>query len=252
MSNMNKLVIIGTIALALLILLLVFLSYPIPNSGAEGEPVMVLRSYTIAPELGTELSTILNGVFRRGEGMPPVGRSNIGPGGQLIVAAPEDMQKGIEKMLDDIVKKPPELPPMIDITYWVVAGSPAEETTMPLRVGELKPALVSIASADGPTSFDLLEKSRFPSLSGERAHAETRLFGIEQTATSREGSVFANLHLRNRDLGGGSIRTSVNLKSDQLLVLGQSALPKRLHDQLSSDATLYIVVRAQVDAVTSN
>lgn len=251
MSDTNRPTVFATGVLILLMLFIISWGCGSGNSGTEGEKPLVLRSYEIAPELGTELSTILNGVLDRGEETPPVGRVELGPGGQLIVAAPEDIHQGIEKMLDDIKNAMPEPPPMITTTYWIMAGSPAEETIWPSRLEELGLALGSIASADGPTDFTLLEKAQLHSLSGEKGMAVTRLFRIEQRATSREGQIFASLRLTPRSIGGGDIDTRVNLRPDQLLVLGQSALPKQRGGQDDTDSSLYIIVRARVEATTS-
>ena len=162
--------------------------------------------------------------------------------------------EGIEQIIADMEKATPEPAPMIMMTYWIVAGSPAETTAWSSRLEELEPALGSIASAEGPTRFTLLEKVHLHSLSGERGTSSSRLFWIRQTATARDGQGFAHLHLNERKIGSGGIDTRINLRPDQLLVLGQSALPERpggREDTDSTDSTLYILVRPQIDDPTS-
>ena len=251
MNDTSRVVIVGIGVLVLLMLFFVLSSNRAEDSGTKGEPPLVLRSYSVAPELGTELTTIINGVLRRGDEMPPVGRVTLGPGGQLIVAAPEEIHEGIEKMLGDIKSATPEPPPMIKITYWIMAGSPVEKTRWPSRLKELEPALESIVSAEGPTAFTLVEKSQIYSLSGEQGKIETRLFWIRQTATARESQILASINLNDRGIGGGDIDTRVNLSPGQLLVLGQSALPESIGGREDTNSSLYIIVRALVEATTS-
>jgi len=211
----------------------------------EGEPVPVLRSYTIAPELGPELTTILNEILDRGEGVPPAGRVELGPSGRLLVAAPESVHEGIEEIIAEIDETPPEPAPSISITYWIVTGKPAEETSWSPRIDTMGSVFEGIASADGPTEFALLERVDLHSRSGERASTGTRHFWVEQRATSRAGGVLADLDLKGKR-GAASVRTRVDLEPGTTLVLGQSALPE-IFAEGPSETSIYFIVRAQVE-----
>jgi len=215
-----------------------------------GEPVPVLRSYSIAPELGPELTSILNEILDRGEGVPPAGRVELGPNGRLLVAAPEAVHHGIEKIVAEIDETPPEPAPSISITYWIVTGSPAEESSWSPRLDILDTVFEAISSADGPTRFALLEKVKLHSRSGERASAETRHYWVEQRATSRAGGVLADLNLDGKS-GIGRVKTRVNLDPGKTLVLGQSALSDTF-EQGPSDSSVYFIVRARVEPDTTS
>lgn len=208
-----------------------------------------LRSYKVDTDLAGEIATIINEALARGNDEAPAGRATVGPGGRLIVAAPNQVLDAVDEMISDIesdVQSKPTPPPVITITYWVVHGQPAEATAWPPRLGEVAPALDGIASAEGPTQFFLAEKVQLRSLTGERATARTGSYNVEQRATERDGNIFATIELYNHRTGQGGLKTRVKLASDQLLVLGQSGIGEPGTD----DASVYFIVRAGFDTAS--
>jgi hypothetical protein len=200
--------------------------------------------------LAQEFSTILNNVLDRGEKAAPAGRANIGPGGQLIVAAPVEVLDEIEEMITSIENSTPGAPPMITISYWIVVGTPDDKTAWPSRIQELAPALNSIAMTEGPTRFTLSEKIQIQTLSGEKGYTEGLKWRARQKATAREGHVFADLYL-SRTRGGGTLETRANLATDQLLVLGQAGFDSYKSSDSEPATSVYFVIKASIGSASN-
>lgn len=215
---------------------------------AGGEAPLALRSFVVSPDLAEELAGVINDSLARGEGQTPVGRASVAPGGRLIVAAPAPILDQVGRMITTVEDASPPPPPVVTLTYWVVEGEPAGETSWSDRLDGLGPVLETIAAADGPSRFRLAEKLRLRSLSGERANAEGRAYSIGQRVAARDGGVVAEVDLRpQHGVRGGSIHTRVQIAPEQTLVLGEAGIAKGGVVTDASSTTLYLVVRAEVE-----
>lgn len=242
---------VATGAATLLIFLVVCWGCGNGDDHSNGEPPPLLRAYEVTPELAPELTTILNELLWRSEGIPPAGRVRLSPSGQLLVAAPESVHDGIEEIIAKMETAPQDPAPMIAITYWIVAGHPTGETTWSPRLREVEQALETVTSAEGSMTFDLIEKVELHSLSGESGSTESRLYRIDQKATARGDRVFSNLQIKGK-YQGGNITSRVNLRPDQFLVLGQSALSESPFDKEPVDSTQYFIIRCSVEGTSSD
>lgn len=234
----------GSVAILVCGVLIVAFSCQRSDDGPS-ETGLVLRSYQVPDETAPEMERIINNVLHV-EGVS-YGRAVEGPGGQVIVAAPESVHSGVEELIKGIRGSRPAPPPTITCTYWAVIGTPAPETVVGPGLGEVESTLEAIASAEGARSFTLLEKIRLHSLSGEGGETRGQQLRTEQVATARDGRVLANLRIA-MNYGSGYLETKVNVEPDQLLVLGQTGLQNRPGERKHSATNIYFVVRAQVQA----
>lgn len=219
------------------------------DADSNGERPLMLRSYRIAPETGAELRSIINRVLSRGENEPPAGRAEIGPNGLLVVAAPEEMLGQIKRIIDEVGSVAVEAPPTVTLTYWAVVGTPAATTTWTPRLSGLEPVLNSIASGDGPTDFNLLEKIKTTSLSGSRTSNRGSFVDVQhQEATVRDGNVIATLRLSVSNGAGGVLETQVNIPPGRFLVLSQVGYRTNRRMDDGPPQSLYFVIRAEIDS----
>lgn len=211
---------------------------------APAEPAVELRSYAVPQGLGGELANVINRQLYRTQEQAPLGRAQVGPGGQLVVTAPAGVHAGVEALLARLAEAPPEPPPVVELTYWAVTATPdtpAEDAGTPPELGEVAQALDAIAQAEGPRRFALVEKLRVRQTSGSDAGVGGRELRVNQTASERGGEVVADLSLsRNR---GGELHTQVSLPVGKLLVLGQAGA---VGEDGRSHESLYFIVRAAV------
>jgi hypothetical protein len=230
------------------IAVLALLSLSACNRSPEPPPppgdVMVMRAYDVPPAYAPELAGVVNRLLWRGQNEPRLGNAETAPGGQLLVSAPAGVHPGIEQIvshLRDAPPAPPAPPPTVELTYWAVAGSPAQATSAPATLDEIKPALDAVTKAEGPRAFTVLEKLRARSLAGEKAQVQGSFVAVNQVASARDGKVTASVEIR-AIAGGSGIETKVQLDQDALLVLGQAGLDAKDEPGRS----VYYVVRAHV------
>ncbi len=217
------------------------------SSATTCEAPLQLRSYEIDPDLGRELAGIINEALARGEDQAPVGRATVGPAGRLIVAAPEGVLATVEGLVADVAGAAPSPPPVVSVSYWMVSGRPATTTQWSERLESVAPALGGIASAEGPTAFELDEKIMLHSLSGEGAMTGGRGYRVSQRTSERGGAVFAELHIEGMAPRRSSLQMSVRLEPAQLLVLGQSGV-RYVGGEEDPEETLYYIVQAEVES----
>lgn len=210
------------------------------------EAAVELRAYPVPKGLAGELANVINSQLYRTQELAPIGRAQVGPGGQLLVTAPASVHTGIEALLARLGDAAPEAPPVVEMTYWAVTAVPlspgAEEA--PPRAPELRevaPALDVIASTEGPRRFTLIEKLSVRQVSGSEAAVEGRRLNARQSASARDGEVIADLSLRQNR--GGEVRTQVSIPENKLLVLGQAG---SMSEDGTTPESVYFIVRAAV------
>lgn len=208
---------------------------------------LVLRTYEVPNNGAQRLRSVLRELLWFGsEGKDSnkyVGRADVGPDGRLIVLAPESVHEGVKALVASVTAKPIKDPGTVQLTYWVVLGSPGKSETPPAgALQEVAPALVELEKNDGPMAFTLVEKLQVSSLSGDRGQLNGRDTSVRQSANVVDGEIRADISME-RQLQ--KLETRVRLMPGQLLVLASSSAPTR--DQTDSGRTVYFLVRASPD-----
>ncbi len=216
-----------------------------------------MRSYQVPQEYQNDLRDMLQDALGRGDDR--VGRVTEGPGGTLLVVAPERIQAGFQQILDAGFEASPASSP-ITLTYWLLvgrpvtvsAGAPSYSVAGTRDLQQLEPVLTQLATAQGPTEFTLLEVIELTATSQSSAGAQGRFTQVEQTATRTGSQVVANVDISIRT--GNRFRSQVTLDVGQFLVLGQAGLRSSgmLSDFLPDAScqemlTLYYVISADVE-----
>jgi len=209
-------------------------------------PVAFVRSYNVRPELAGEIRNALSGALE------PMYRVSVASSGQLLVAAPPNVQQGVEEFLQQVAARKPSAAPSVHVEAWFVTASPGARSDS-LTIKELEPALHALEQSKGPTRFELLEQLSTQAQSGgqssdvQGAHASMQV-GVTVLHDSQDHPVVtAQLKLR-ASLAGMTpvpgmpgITAQTELRPGELLVLGQSSVSDRGG---STDRQLYYIVRA--------
>lgn len=218
---------------------------PFWEDGRGGE--MVMRSYVVQGDHADEVrSALQSALLGTDDEKRFLGRVTLAPNGQLIVTAPESVQRGVENLINDVLAFSPGPTPTIKLEAWFVRGSTTPGATDATLV-EVQPALTAITEAQGISRFALVEKLTIHARAGHegdvtgvdammRAESSLRRVGKEHA------TVFAKLALM-LSRKGVQLRAEMEMKPGELLVLGQSAYPDD-GEASSDDETLYYIVRA--------
>lgn len=213
---------------------------PMPTCPKEA---LVLRSYDVHPGYASELTDSVNRLMSMGNNQERLGRAHLGPGGKVLVAAPQGVQDGVTQLLQSISGSTPTLPPTISITYWVVTGRPGDSQELPADLREIDKALSALAAVEGGLDFSLEEKLELRSLSGEKGHIRGRSMHVEQWASARGDEVVASIEIELWQ-GRGQIETRLALPVGKLLVLGRAGVQTRVDEADERDVRVFYVVRA--------
>jgi hypothetical protein len=184
---------------------------------------MVLQSYSVPEGYAGIMASALSRSMAIGD--EKVGRVIETPDGQIIVVAPESVQAGVSKLIDQLNDSKPPLrtPTNIRMDYWLVHGTRAEaaSTTYPAPV--LAETLDAVQQAEGPMDFALYAHKVLTSLDEERARISSDGLFIEQEASwsAAGGAITAEVAI---DAAGGTgMRTDIRLQPGQVVVLGEVA-----------------------------
>lgn len=223
------------------------------NSNDTKENAIVLQTYEVPAEYALEVSTFIRDLLiQSGKDIARIGEVRIGPGDMITVAAPASIHRGIEKLIDNIVKAKPEPSLLVSLTYWIVVGSPAKGPAWPPQLNEIESALQAISASEGPMSFDLHERLHLRSLSGESASLSGGMTRVSQVATVHEGSVLGDINIYSSGMEQ-TVNTKVQIGFDDVLVLGQSGCPQfpvvpgRQGIKCESDSNVFYIVRANAE-----
>lgn len=218
---------------------------------APAKPEMVLQIYDVPQGAAADLRTALARVLDTPKDSPevPTGRVTVTPDGRLIVLAPEKVQVGVRAVVDQVAKRPAVAPPVIAMNYWFVLARkiPADQKAeLPVELSEIKPALDELVRTQGPMQFRRLEHLKNSTISGESGRVDNGdAISARHDVTTTGGVVMARVSLNT---GRRSVDTTVQLKPEQLVVLGQSGWKDdRAKDAKDDDEqTLFYVMRADV------
>ena len=184
---------------------------------------MVLEAYAVpAGYSGLMASALTRALF---VGESSVGRVIETPDGQIIVVAPESVQHGVARLIEQLNAAQPPLrtPTNIRMDYWLIHGTRAEAPTSDYPAPALAETLAAVQQADGPMSFELYAHKVLTSLDEEEARISSQGLFIEQEASwnAAGGTITAEVSIDAT--GGTGMRTDIRLKPGQVVVLGEVA-----------------------------
>lgn len=184
---------------------------------------MVLQSYSVPPGYAGLMSSALTRALFVGDSA--VGRVIETPDGQIIVVAPESVQAGVERLIDQLNSNEPPLRTTtnIRIDYWLVHGTRAEAPSSEYPAPALAETLAAVQRAEGPMHFELYAHKVLTSMDEERARISSQGLFIEQEASwnAATGTITAEVSIDTK--GGSGISTDIRLASNQVVVLGELA-----------------------------
>jgi hypothetical protein len=224
-----------------------------PATQPAGEAAMVLRAYDLPSEYSAEIGGMIRRLLKpNGDDKPAIGSASVGPGGKLLVAAPDGIQEGVQQLVDALRTKQPPPPATVTIEVWVVAGRAAAEGRGLEALGEAKTAIEAVIGREGPMEVALLEKLSLSSISGQHASTFGANLKMSQVATVIDDRVLADISLDT--VGPNELATRVELINGRMLVLGQAgfipsnrSMPFFTEEPAAKSASLFYVVRAKTE-----
>ena len=210
----------------------------------EDTDILVLRTYEVTKGSARSVVATLDATFWMGEQQRRLGRVSITPDGRLLVLASQNVQVGVQTLVDEITKHPPTYEQSIELHYFVLLGKPAASPQPPpAGVSEIQPALDEIVRSQGPQTFTLAQRVRLSSLNGDDGKVETEQVKIWQKAALTNDGVDALVGIQlaksDKSAFGDRIETRVQLGADRIAVLGATSQ----HADASDGSALYYVVR---------
>lgn len=200
-------------------------------SGVKAEPAQkaeqpVLKSYRVPERLASEVEQILHSLLFYSE--PKIGNARLTPDGQLLILAPESFHDGVEDFIEQIKKNNPAPSPSVEVNYWIVAGREAKTPAKLDEFNRIKPALETIQNNQGSMEFKLLDHVVLTSSNqGGPTHVEGAVVRINQMFSAySDGSLAIQPSIDLIGTARGdilSIKTDIETKSGELVVLGQSS-----------------------------
>lgn len=216
---------------------------------------MVVRSYEVPPEIAREVAEVLSsalGAPRPNAAMTPmIGRAIVAPGGQIVVTAAPEVQKGVAQVIAGIAARTLPPTPVVHFDLWIVTGTPgtapARGTAIP---EEVSPALDSLRKSRGDLHFQLVDHLSTSARSGDddaRVSGSGTDFRVSdlslQKAADGKQHVVAQIRAMMFSPAGGGpaqLNSQAVLTPGDLLVVGQS-LAGKLRDDIPGQEIYYIV-----------
>jgi hypothetical protein len=225
-------------------------SAPAPKEDTDS---LVLRTYDIPKGSARAVVATLDATFWMGEQQRRLGRVSITPDGRLLVLASQNVQTGVQTLVDEVTKHPPTYDQSIELHYFVILGKPAASPQAPPPgVAEIQPALDEIVRSQGPQTFTVAQRVRLSSINGDDGKAETEQIKVWQKAAQTNDGVDALVGIQlaktekadktdkaDKSPFGDRIETRVQLGGDRIAVLGATGQ----HSDAPDGSTLYYVVR---------
>ena len=216
------------------------------TTGCRGAPPddangLVLRTYDVPKGSARALVATFKDTFwmggkSDGGDMKLIGRASITPDGRLAVLASQNVQVGVQTLIDEVTKHPPTYEQSIELHYFVVLGKPAASPQPPpAGVSEIQPALDEITRSQGPQTFTLAQRVRLTSQNGDDGMSETEQLKVYQKAAQTNDGVDAYVDIR---FAKNRVETRVHLGADRIVVLGATQ-----QSDAPDGPTLYYVVR---------
>ena len=199
---------------------------------AEGSCDIVLKSYKVPERLAEQISKTVNDLLSRDartrdKDQPPIGKAQVAPDGELLVAAPKSFHDGLKDFIASVANTKPEPSLTTEVNYWIVAGRKAKTRAKLDEFTGIQPALDTIQNSQGNMEFKLLDHLVITSSGqGTRSDVQGSLSRITQqiSADSTGTLVIKTDSQINSDIRWGNhISTQIEIKSGELVVLGQAS-----------------------------
>ncbi len=212
---------------------------------APSKPEMELQIYDVpqgtAGDLRQALTRVLTTVKDSNE--PSTGRVTVTPDGRMVVLAPEKVQAGVRAIVEQVSKRPSAPPPRVDMNYWFVVARRGAKGELPAELSEIKPALDELVRSQGPMQFRRLDHLKLSTLAGDSGRVDNGdSISVRHDVSTTAGAVLARVTL---NAGRRILDTMVQLKPEQLVVLGQSGW-KDGEGKTDEEQTLFYVMRADL------
>ncbi len=168
---------------------------------------------------------------------------------RFVVALPEGHHAALEQVLASIkTSGAAGVAESYEMTYWVILAKPADATTVAPELGEVKGTLDKLGAL-GPQAFTMVDRIGGRVTDGEDAEMHSVRTKIMQTMSTDNGTLQLHLEVEENGPadkhGGPYIKTTLRLKPDQPIVLGDSALSQPV--ALENGLVLYVVRARRVD-----
>jgi hypothetical protein len=213
---------------------------------ALAKPELVLRSYAVPAGAGQQVKSMLNSLLYNVK--DHVGASaQLTPSNELVVIAPAGIHDGIAAMIAKMGEGgAAEMPPTIEMNYWIVFGVASTETAIPAELKEIEGALAAVSKAQGPMKFTMRDRASVVSQSDEHASSHGRYAEIKHVASYGNGVLRANMEIMPRlEDNPARLQTMVRLEPGKTLVLGQVGYGEK-NLEGGPERQMFYVVRANV------
>jgi len=172
-------------------------------------------------------------------------------GDRFVADVPPAFHVELDQLIAEMAKLPPAVSSTYEIPYWVIEADAASATDVPADLTELAPTLDAIIGL-GKRRFKSIDRVAARTLDGERSHLTGRVIHLEATmAVDPEGLrlqiISMSLHGTWADAPGEgpSLETTLQLKPDAPIVLGDSTLASESSGV--ANLLLYVVRARRVD-----
>ncbi len=219
----------------------------------QHDPEIVLRSYEVPAEISSEVRSTLEQAFWQGQVLPPLGRVTMLPNGDVLVTAPEKVQEGVKRILDEVADKKPGPTPSIHFDLWVVTATTGADAPIAGDLSEIEPALTALRQSKGAVNFQLLEKLSTLARAGEESDIRGAAARMEVNASLRkddQGQPTVAAKVEIQVMGGIAtpveIEARTEMRPGELLVIGQSAVTDPRRGAGVANAQIYYILRARL------
>lgn len=180
---------------------------------------MTIKSYEVPEDRAEEIRSSLNRLFANDRSD---GRAEVVGGGSLVIKASDRYQHGISKLIEKLAKVKAN-PRAVNFEYWMVRAEIGSSGVRSPSLDSLKSTLDAITETQGPRQFKILEHLTFGTLNGRDVKIKGALTEVKAKPLFNAGAVDVELKV-NTIASLGEIETTLNVKSGEYVVLGQTIM----------------------------
>jgi hypothetical protein len=169
---------------------------------------------------------------------------------RFVVSLPEQHHAALEQVISGMSKSSPQVSSgSYEMTYWMVFAKDAEETTIEPDLGEIEGTIKQLGAL-GKRAFKLVDRFGGRVIDGDEALLRSFRTSVKQTLTADASGLQLELELEESGKGkpdqpGPFIRTTLRLKPEQAIVLGDTTLSQPVATE--NGLLLYVVRARRVD-----
>ncbi len=207
---------LGLVALALVALWVGF------ESRSRTDPV-VIRTHDVSPALAAEVESAVNSLLvRPNEYGHEYGRARMISADLMAVSAPESLQAGIAKVIDQLESSTQAEPARIRAHVWLVSGTPAPSVQVPGEAAALAGVLEQVSAVAGAKRYEVLDYVQSAFRSGARGSVHGGDLSGQVDAIVRGERIAARVELSSRASGNRNIQTEIDFKIGETVLLAQT------------------------------